>query len=75
MFGSGTIDIRKYRIKRVVKFGKRRKSALTELLLFCANAPDNFLEREIGMKIKVSGGIHFLPWLPNKEKVSTYRVI
>ena len=57
MFGSGTIDIRKYRIKRVVKFGKRRKSALTELLLFCANASDNFLERELGMKKGVGASI------------------
>ena len=45
------------------------KSALTELLLFCANAPDNFLERELGMKRGVSWGLHFpinfLSWLPN----------
>ena len=44
-----------HRILRVVTFGKLRKSALTEVLLFCANAPNNFLEREL-MERGVSGG-------------------
>ena len=44
--------IREYRIYRVVKLGTMRKSALTEVLLFCTNTitPDNFLKREIGIK-------------------------
>ena len=44
-----------------IKKIKGSKSALTELLLFCTNAPspNNFLERELGMKIGVSGGLHF----------------
>ena len=33
-----------------MKFGILRKPALTEVLLCCVNAPDNFLERELGMK-------------------------
>ena len=33
-----------------IKFGILRKSALTEVLLFCADAPDNFIERELGIK-------------------------
>ena len=49
--------------KRVIEFGTPRISALTELLLFCAEAPYNFLEREIGMKREVIVGktfpIHF----------------
>ena len=44
-----------------------RKSALTEVLLFCANATDNFLERELGMKRGV-------PWFQNSEKFSDYGV-
>ena len=47
---------REYRIHRVVKFGILRKSALTELLLFCANGPDNFLERN---KERGKGGVSF----------------
>ena len=35
---------------RVIKFGTLRKSALTEVLLFCANAPDNFLEMYLDIK-------------------------
>ena len=42
---STIVHIRVCRIKRVVKFGTLRKSALTVVLLFCVNAPDNFLER------------------------------
>ena len=38
------------------KFGIQRKSALTEVLLFCANAPDNFIEMELGMERGVSEG-------------------
>ena len=43
-----TESIREYRIKRVVRFGILRKSALMRYIL-CANAPENFLERELGM--------------------------
>ena len=50
---------REYRIQRVVKFGVLRKSALMEVLLFCANAPDDFLEREQGIK-RVFLGVTFL---------------
>ena len=53
-FDIHSICHREYRIKRVV-FGILRNSAITELLLFCANAPDNFLEREQGMKRGVRG--------------------
>ena len=46
-----------------------RKTVLTEVLLFCANAPDNFLERELDMKRGMGGGLHFPiyfhPWLLN----------
>ena len=64
---------RKYKI---VKFGILRKSGLMEVLLFCANAPDNFLERKLGMKREVSWGlhfpIHFHPWLSKLGKVNAY---
>ena len=43
----------------LVTFGKLRKSALAEVLLFCANAPDNFLERELSMKKRGKWGITF----------------
>ena len=46
----------------VAKFGILRKSVLTEVLLFCTNAPDNFVERELGMKRGV------------REIVSLYRL-
>ena len=36
-----------------------RKTVLTEVLLFCANAPDNFLEREQSIKREVSVGYSF----------------
>ena len=46
--------------------------ALTKILIFCTNAPDNFLGRELGMKREVSGGldfqIHFHPWLPIRKE-------
>ena len=46
-------------IKRVIKIGILKKSSLMVLLLFSADAPDNFLERELGIKTEVSGGLHF----------------
>ena len=42
--------------KGMVKFGILRKSALTEVLWFCVNAPDNFLEKELDIKRGVSKG-------------------
>ena len=41
---------------RVIKLGILRISALTKLLLFCAEAPYNFLGREISMKREVIVG-------------------
>ena len=48
--------IREYRILRVVKFGILRKSALTKILSFCANATDKFLEKGLDMKRGISWG-------------------
>ena len=45
------------------------------LLLFCTEAPYNFLEREIGMKREVIVGkplpIYFLPWLTTFELLAS----
>ena len=46
-------------IYKVVIFGILKKSAITEVLLFCVNTPDKFLENKLVKKRVVSKKLHF----------------